>query len=140
LRFGAHCALALIALWRSLRFGAHCALALIALWRSLRFGAHRALALTNIIVVKLENRSYDIVLGWVYNPSNEPPHNQAPPGQINLKGLTGNETNPPTQQGWRTDSGDESKKDHRRKTGTVYPGTTVPIYDPPFATKYNVQR
>src|ERR1043166_1296372 len=91
--------LALIALWRSLRFGAHCALALIALWRSLRFGAHRALALTNIIVVKLENRSYDIVLGWVYNPSNEPPHNQAPPGQINLKGLTGNETNPPTQQG-----------------------------------------
>jgi len=54
--------------------------------------------ITNIIVVMLENRSYDNVLGWLYNPSNEPPYNQAPPGQINLKGLTGNETNPPTQQ------------------------------------------
>lgn len=50
--------------------------------------------ITNIIVVMLENRSYDNVLGWLYNSSNAPPYNQPPPGQVNLNGLTGKESNP----------------------------------------------
>jgi hypothetical protein len=57
-------------------------------------------AITNIIVLMLENRSYDNVLGWLYNPGNKPPYNQAPPGQLYLNGLTGKETNPsPVQCG-----------------------------------------
>lgn len=43
-------------------------------------------AITNIILVMLENRSYDNVLGWLYNPSHEPPYNAAPPGQANING------------------------------------------------------
>jgi phospholipase C len=48
----------------------------------------------NIVVVMLENRSYDNVLGWLYNGSNQPPYRTAPSGQHNLQGLTGTETNP----------------------------------------------
>jgi len=83
----------------------------------------------------LENRSYDNVLGWLYNPSNQPPYDQAPQGQINLKGLTGNETNPPTQQGGAPIQVMNQTKTTDGKTGAIYPGTTVPIYDPgePFA-------
>ncbi len=48
----------------------------------------------NIVVVMLENRSYDNVLGWLYNGSNQSPYKTPPSGQKNLQGLTGNETNP----------------------------------------------
>jgi len=78
----------------------------------------------------LENRSYDNVLGWLYNHSNQPPYDQAPQGQINLKGLTGNETNPPTQQGGAPIQVMNQTKTKDGKTHAIYPGTTVPIYDP----------
>jgi phospholipase C len=60
-------------------------------------------SITNIIVVILENRSYDNILGWLYNSGNKPPYIQAPPGQAGqpgpppvsaLNGLTGTESNP----------------------------------------------
>jgi phospholipase C len=59
--------------------------------------------ITNIVVVMLENRSYDNLLGWLYNSGNKFPYNQAPPGQAGqagpppvaaLNGLTGTESNP----------------------------------------------
>jgi phospholipase C len=59
--------------------------------------------ITNIVVVMLENRSYDNLLGWLYNSGNDFPYNEAPPGQAGqpgpplvaaLNGLTGNESNP----------------------------------------------
>jgi hypothetical protein len=54
----------------------------------------------NVVVVMFENRSYDNVLGWLYNASNQPPYQTAPPGQADLDGLTGNESNPdPNHQG-----------------------------------------
>ncbi len=86
--------------------------------------------ITNIIVVMLENRSYDNVLGWLYNPSNQPPYDQAPPGQANLNGLTGNETNPPIEKGGDPIAVMNQTTTTDGKTGVVYPGTTVPIYDP----------
>jgi phospholipase C len=49
--------------------------------------------ITNIIVVMLENRSYDNMLGWAYNLGTQP-YTQAPAGQGGLLGLTGKETNP----------------------------------------------
>ncbi len=50
--------------------------------------------ITNIIVVMLENRSYDNILGWLYGSGNSAPYNQAPAGQTGLNGLTGSESNP----------------------------------------------
>ncbi|HWT04878.1 MAG TPA: alkaline phosphatase family protein, partial [Xanthomonadales bacterium] len=41
----------------------------------------------------LENRSYDNVLGLLYNANNAPPYNEAPQGQSTLWGLTGTESN-----------------------------------------------
>jgi phospholipase C len=48
----------------------------------------------NIIVVMLENRSYDNILGWLYGAGNIAPYNQAPAGQTGLNGLKGSESNP----------------------------------------------
>jgi phospholipase C len=48
----------------------------------------------HVVVVMLENRSYDNMLGWLYNGSNEDPYKTPPPGQSDLQGLTGTETNP----------------------------------------------
>ena len=53
----------------------------------------------NVVVVMLENRSYDNVLGWLYNSGNAPPFNQAPKGQQGLDGLNGTETNPSPNNG-----------------------------------------
>jgi phospholipase C len=50
--------------------------------------------ITNIIVVMLENRSYDNILGWLYGSGNVAPYNQAPSGQTGLNGLAGSESNP----------------------------------------------
>jgi phospholipase C len=83
--------------------------------------------ITNIIVLMLENRSYDNVLGWLYNPGNAPPYDQAPPGQANLNGLTGGESNP------NPDGGKPITISNSTTTivdGQVYPGTVIPGYDP----------
>jgi phospholipase C len=42
----------------------------------------------HIVVLMLENRSFDNVLGWLYDPQNAPPFNQVPAGQ-SFEGLTG---------------------------------------------------
>ena len=72
--------------------------------------------ITNIVVLMLENRSYDNVLGMLYSPANDPPYQQAPGGQSVLWGLTGKESNPLPSGG----------------SITVAPatGTTVPTVDP----------
>lgn len=41
----------------------------------------------NIIVVMLENRSYDNVLGFLYGKGNQPPYVNPPSGQLGLLGL-----------------------------------------------------
>jgi phospholipase C len=40
----------------------------------------------HIVVVMFENRSFDNLLGWLYDPSNEPPFDKVPPG---FEGLSG---------------------------------------------------
>jgi len=48
----------------------------------------------NIVVLMFENRSYDNMLGMLYNETlNKPPFQKAPPGQSNLAGLSGSESN-----------------------------------------------
>lgn len=85
--------------------------------------------ITNIIVVMLENRSYDNVLGWLYNPGNDAPYKVAPPGQSMLDGLTGNETNP-SPDGGNPIAVMNQTTTIDGKTQTSYPGTAVPLYDP----------
>jgi phospholipase C len=65
----------------------------------------------NIVVLMFENRSYDNILGMLYNETlNQGPYRNAPPGQRNLAGLTGNESNPDPLEGgvgvpvWGTNS------------------------------------
>ena len=84
----------------------------------------------NIIVVMLENRSYDNVLGWLYNPSNQPPYKEAPKHQHDLNGLNGTETNPPVQEGDKPIQVMNRTTTIDGKTHIPYPGTMAPIYDP----------
>jgi phospholipase C len=49
--------------------------------------------INHIVVLMLENRSFDNVLGWLYNKDNKPPFNEVPAGQ-KFEGLTGDECNP----------------------------------------------
>ncbi len=85
----------------------------------------------NIIVVMLENRSYDNMLGWLYNPNNQPPYNQAPPDQLNLNGLTGDESNPdPNSPGKTITVANQTTQTTDPNTGLKYPPSTIPIFDP----------
>jgi len=38
-------------------------------------------AIDHVVVLMLENRSFDNVLGWLYDPQNAPPFDKVPPGQ-----------------------------------------------------------
>jgi phospholipase C len=72
--------------------------------------------ITNIVVVMLENRSYDNVFGWLYQPGNAKPYQIAPAGQIGLDGLTGSESNPGCGRGSAPITVFESP-------GTAFPGS-----------------
>ena len=46
--------------------------------------------INHIVVLMLENRSFDNILGWLYDPDNKPPFNEVPRGQ-SFEGLSGKE-------------------------------------------------
>jgi phospholipase C len=89
----------------------------------------------HVVVVMLENRSYDNVLGWLYNPSNAAPFDTAPPGQSGLQGLAGSETNPNPDPGGKPIQVGNAATTQLGGSGQVYSGTAIPIIDPnePFA-------
>jgi phospholipase C len=51
----------------------------------------------HIVVLMLENRSFDNLLGWLYDPANPAPFNQPPPA--NFEGLYGKNLSNPTSDG-----------------------------------------
>jgi phospholipase C len=51
----------------------------------------------HVVVLMLENRSFDNLLGWLYDPSNPAPFNQTPPS--NFEGLYGKNLSNPTPSG-----------------------------------------
>lgn len=42
----------------------------------------------HIVVLMLENRSFDNMLGWLYDPENPPPYDRVPRGQT-FEGVSG---------------------------------------------------
>ena len=51
----------------------------------------------HIVVLMLENRSFDNLFGWLYDPANPAPFNQAPPA--NFEGVFGKNLSNPTTDG-----------------------------------------
>jgi phospholipase C len=51
----------------------------------------------HIVVLMLENRSFDNLLGWLYDPANPAPYNQKPPA--NFEGLSGKNLSNPMLDG-----------------------------------------
>jgi phospholipase C len=82
-----------------------------------------------VIVVMLENRSYDNMLGALYSPDNASPYQFPPPGQSNLNGFNCNSANPNPSD----PSGPPILMHNAEGTtvgGTPYPATAAPVYDP----------
>ena len=81
--------------------------------------------ITNVVVLMLENRSYDNVLGALYSNS------IAPAGQWSLNGLTGNETNPiPGSNGGTFSVHANTQPVTIGGAGPGYPASAVPLIDP----------
>src|SRR5262252_6595272 len=57
----------------------------------------------HIVVLMLENRSFDNLLGWLYDPANAAPFNQPPPA--NFEGLFGKNLGNPTSDGQKVPAG-----------------------------------
>ena len=51
----------------------------------------------HVVVLMLENRSFDNLLGWLYDPANAAPFNQMPPA--NFEGVYGKDLSNPTTGG-----------------------------------------
>ena len=87
--------------------------------------------ITNVVVLMLENRSYDNVLGMLYNANNDEPYQKAPQGQSGLQGLTGTESNVDPAGGSITVA--PAVNSPSSKPPVV--ATTIPTIDPgePFA-------
>lgn len=92
----------------------------------------------NIIVVMLENRSYDNILGGLYLASNGAPYNTPPSGQSELEGLANpsgqpgsNFYNPnPSVSVETIPIGNQTTPTQVGGEGTYYPPTTIPVIDP----------
>lgn len=95
----------------------------------------------NIIVVMLENRSYDNVLGGLYLSTNPAPYNAPPTGQTGLNGLAdsngapGDYSNPnPASAPPNTlppiPIGNQTAPTQLDGAGAYYPPPTIPVIDP----------
>jgi phospholipase C len=88
----------------------------------------------HVVVLMLENRSYDNVLGRLYAASNAPPYDSSTgTGQSDLNGLTGTETNPDPDGGQPIAALNQASQTIGSDPHTPkqrYPGTAIPILDP----------
>lgn len=83
----------------------------------------------HIVVLMMENRSFDNVLGWLYDPDNKPPFNKVPDGQ-HFDGVSGkNLTNP-------APDGSEIPVGKGKSMIDPYPDPNEP-YDSVYAQMYN---
>lgn len=85
--------------------------------------------INHIVVLMLENRSFDNILGWLYDPNNKPPFDEVPPGQ-SFDGVSGKDLSNPRPGGGVVPVG----------KGTVmtdpFPDPNEP-YDQVYAQMYN---
>ncbi|WP_431262133.1 alkaline phosphatase family protein [Roseateles chitinivorans] len=81
----------------------------------------------HVVVVMLENRSYDNVLGWLYHPDNAPPYHAPPDGQRELAGPGFNPSRrlPPGIQ-----AKNQTTSTCIEGTDLLYAPTAIPLIDP----------
>jgi phospholipase C len=83
----------------------------------------------NVIVLMLENRSYDNVLGGLYASGNPSPYKTPPPGQSNLDGVA-NALKNKGPNGKRFKAANQTATTQINGTGPRYPSTVIPAIDP----------
>jgi phospholipase C len=86
-------------------------------------------AIEHVVVLMLENRSFDNVLGGLYATGNAPPYQQPPAGQTGFDGVPPGASNPgPT--GLPVYAHNQSTLTWTGATGPSYAATTIPNLDP----------
>ncbi|HKV63906.1 MAG TPA: alkaline phosphatase family protein [Candidatus Acidoferrum sp.] len=84
----------------------------------------------HIVVLMLENRSFDNVLGWLYDPANEPPYDKVP---VNFEGLSGRRCTNPTPDGTLVAAGKtENPRSPQPNPGEPFEDVYSQIYDVPL--------
>jgi len=85
------------------------------------------MAIENVIVVMLENRSYDNILGYLYGPLNQPPYVAATGDQSALDGLPPDASNPGPGGPYKAHN---QRSETSSAAGPPYAPTTIPLVDP----------
>jgi phospholipase C len=90
----------------------------------------------HIVVLMLENRSFDNVLGWLYDPSNQPPFDKVPP---NFEGLSGKSLTNPAPDGRQIPVGKTSDpRSPQPNPGEPFEDVFSQIYNIPLAALKDV--
>jgi len=92
-------------------------------------GVNQLHRIDHVVTLMMENRSFDNVLGWLYDPDNEPPFQNPPRGQT-FDGLSGKDLWNPTPSGGKASPGKGSVMTD------PYPDPFEP-YDQVYAQMYN---
>jgi phospholipase C len=88
------------------------------------------MSIQNIVVLMLENRSFDNVLGGLYGPDNLPPYQTAPTGQAALAGISATASNPGLDGSGPVFAHNQTGPTSVGAAGPTYSPTTIPLVDP----------
>jgi phospholipase C len=83
----------------------------------------------HVVVLMLENRSFDNVLGGLYAAGNAPPYQEAPVGQTGFRGVPPGASNPDLA-GAPVYAHNQTTPTSVGGTGPSYSPTTIPLVDP----------
>jgi phospholipase C len=84
----------------------------------------------HIVVLMLENRSFDNLLGWLYDPENDAPYNEVPK---NFEGLTGKKLSNPAPDGRVVPVGKtDNPRGPQPNPGEPYEHVYSQLYDVPL--------
>jgi phospholipase C len=90
----------------------------------------------HIVVLMLENRSFDNLLGWLYDPENDPPYNNVPQ---NFEGLSGKNLSNPAPDGRVVPAGkSDNPRGPQPNPGEPYEDVYSQLYDVPLAAANKV--
>jgi phospholipase C len=86
------------------------------------------MSIEHIVVLMLENRSFDNVLGGLYAPGNAAPYDRPPPGQAALTGIPAGASNPGPNG--PVPAHNQTTPTSLGGTGPTYSATAIPLVDP----------
>ena len=90
----------------------------------------------HVVVLMMENRSFDNLLGWLYDPENDPPYDKVPP---NFEGLSGKKLSNRATDGRVVPAGrSDNPRGPQPNPGEPYEDVYSQVYDVPLVAAKEV--